>query len=184
MLHTFSCGKPLDFETAVLGANPDYHSSQDFRRNCQRCVAAFEMRRRGYPVTAMPNPFHTRSGTYSSGSFSGSECFINPVREWFRNGFYDAKLMREAFIAYVSNFPPGSRWAISWRHPEQKLSHIIIGEKQDSEFRFGDPQSGKIGIDSLGLANPVYGYWYFRMDYLALKETFEWQWVIKEEIRR
>lgn len=34
--------------------NPNYHNSIQYQCNCQRCVPAYEMRRRGYDVEALP----------------------------------------------------------------------------------------------------------------------------------
>ena len=49
-------GAELTIEDAVKGANPNYHSSHDYKINCQRCVQAYELRRRGYDVVAKPKP--------------------------------------------------------------------------------------------------------------------------------
>lgn len=51
-------GSPIGIEKAVEGANPFYDSRKgaqgDFSENCQRCVVAYELRRRGYDVVALP----------------------------------------------------------------------------------------------------------------------------------
>ena len=36
--------------------NPNYDKGEKFEINCQRCVPAYEMRKRGYNVTAKPLP--------------------------------------------------------------------------------------------------------------------------------
>ena len=53
-------GKPIGVQKAMEGANPFYKGGAqgDFSENCQRCVVAYELRRRGYDVIALP--------TYSS----------------------------------------------------------------------------------------------------------------------
>ncbi len=48
-------GAPRSIGDAVVETNP--HHSYDYRefsQNCQRCVVAYELRRRGYDVTALP----------------------------------------------------------------------------------------------------------------------------------
>ena len=48
-------GRPLSIVNAVKGANPYYKGGYDeYNKNCQRCVIAYEARRRGYDVVAMP----------------------------------------------------------------------------------------------------------------------------------
>lgn len=46
-------GKPMSIGEATVGTNPYYsYSYREYSENCQRCVVAYEMRRRGYDVTA------------------------------------------------------------------------------------------------------------------------------------
>lgn len=50
-------GRPKGMADACLNANPHFDRTmtyKEFTENCQRCVVAYEMRRRGYDVTAQP----------------------------------------------------------------------------------------------------------------------------------
>ena len=47
-------GPPMDYREAAEKANPNFHVDTAYQINCQRCVPVYELRRRGYPVTAMP----------------------------------------------------------------------------------------------------------------------------------
>ena len=49
-------GESISVMDAISGANPFYNGGTqgDFSANCQRAVAAYEMRRRGYDVMALP----------------------------------------------------------------------------------------------------------------------------------
>ena len=48
-------GQPMTMTEAYFDANPYYSDNyDDFSSNCQRCVFAYEMRRRGYDVEALP----------------------------------------------------------------------------------------------------------------------------------
>lgn len=50
-----SKGKPYSIDNALKNVNPNHsYSYSDFSENCQRCVVAYELRRRGYNVTALP----------------------------------------------------------------------------------------------------------------------------------
>ena len=48
-------GRPYSIDNALKNVNPN-HSYQysEYSENCQRCVVAYELRRRGYNVTALP----------------------------------------------------------------------------------------------------------------------------------
>ena len=49
-------GKAMGMDRALKGANPFYTGGDqgDYSNNCQRCVIAYEARRRGYDVIAQP----------------------------------------------------------------------------------------------------------------------------------
>ena len=48
-----SKGRPMSIEDAVIGANPNFSKgTKEWLENCQRCVIAYELRRRGYNVEA------------------------------------------------------------------------------------------------------------------------------------
>lgn len=51
-------GRAINIEKAIEGANPFYDATKgaegNFSENCQRCVVAYELRRRGYNVVALP----------------------------------------------------------------------------------------------------------------------------------
>ncbi len=42
------------FTVILEGTNPNYDLGDEWKTNCQRCVPTFEMRSRGYDVTAQP----------------------------------------------------------------------------------------------------------------------------------
>lgn len=51
-------GKPMSVKEAKEGANPNWADDvrfRPYRDNCQRCVVAYELRRRGYDVEALPS---------------------------------------------------------------------------------------------------------------------------------
>ena len=48
-------GKEKSIGDAVVETNPNHsYDYKEFSQNCQRCVVAYELRRRGYDVTALP----------------------------------------------------------------------------------------------------------------------------------
>lgn len=48
-------GTPRDVGTALKTANPKFNDDKAYRINCQRCVWAYELQRRGYKVQARGN---------------------------------------------------------------------------------------------------------------------------------
>ena len=65
-------GTSMAIQDAVKGANPNYSRGSAYGVNCQRCVQAYEFRRRGYDVVAKPKPSTNNIISW------GSECFIQP----------------------------------------------------------------------------------------------------------
>lgn len=48
-------GDPFSLGDSVVETNPNHSVDyREFSQNCQRCVVAYELRRRGYDVTALP----------------------------------------------------------------------------------------------------------------------------------
>jgi len=72
---------PLEIEAAVKGANPKFQRGTPYSANCQRCVQAYEFRRRGYDVVAKPAANNIISW--------GSECFIQPNA--YQYSYYDGE---------------------------------------------------------------------------------------------
>lgn len=47
-------GKQKTVDEALAGSNPHYREGREWQQNCQRCIYAYEMQRRGYDVEALP----------------------------------------------------------------------------------------------------------------------------------
>ena len=50
-------GKQKTVDEALAGSNPHYREGREWQQNCQRCIYAYEMQRRGYYVEALPRIF-------------------------------------------------------------------------------------------------------------------------------
>lgn len=55
-------GKTFSIEDSLKGANHKYARGTQYGVNCQRCVQAYELRRRGYDVEALPKPKKNKFG--------------------------------------------------------------------------------------------------------------------------
>lgn len=148
------CGAPMSIDDA-LKANPNYSSGREYQINCQRCVQAYEFRRRGYDVIAMPKPSSNNLVSW------GNECFIpssaNPRDEYiFSNAASEVK--KELTAA-----PDGARYSvyIAWKG-RSGGAHVFIAEKQGNTIRYVDPQNGKSDVSSYFLQGKRFGL--FRLD--------------------
>ncbi|MDE5831716.1 MAG: minor capsid protein, partial [Desulfovibrio sp.] len=166
----------------VFKINPDYYINAECRRNCQRCVLAYERRRRGDNVEAMPNPYPDRSGTSLRKSINGSEAFKNAEIHGInhKGGKAIGKEELKAILKKKNELPDGARAAIFWVKPDRESSHIIVCEKIGERVVFIDPQSGARGDAALRKCYAPNGYSWYRIDNLELNEDFEWNEVIKD----
>ena len=66
-------GNPVGIRDSCKVTNPNYAKGSQWRKNCQRVVYANELVRRGYAVTANPNP-----GGDGFNAFNGGwrRCFV------------------------------------------------------------------------------------------------------------
>jgi len=111
-------GSPKDLDTAMTTANPHFLESvqnkdKQYTHNCQRCIWAVELMRRGYDVEAMPR---TADGTYAYMESSYAHSFSNvgdpPLKfghaigsVWYKPKAADVK-------AEILQHPEGSRGAL------------------------------------------------------------------------
>ena len=146
---------PMGITAAYEGANPNYdetHTYKEFIINCQRCVVANELRRRGYNVEALPAVDdsklpkkdrlglvrYTANGTLRQGNWTQA----------FRHA--KAKSMRgtnvNAVIDNISNemnkYGNNARGVISvaWKNGG---GHVFNVENQNGKILFLDAQTGQ-----------------------------------------
>ena len=104
----------------------------NYEYNCQRCVVAYEMRRRGFDVTAQNTPSNLLSDTI--GLYDFKNVFKNS--KWIEcngNGY-------EEICHYLDNADIGTRIHISYK--SKKSFHLFIAEKTENGIIFADPQTG------------------------------------------
>ena len=117
--------------------NPNYDKGEKFQFNCQRCVPAYEMRRRGYNVTAKPLPCNDDIYQYEHLSM-----WDNPQEiKCSGSGLKDIK-------QYMKSWGDGSRAEISIDFKDLDYSHLIVAEQRAGKTIFVDPQNNEILDDS------------------------------------
>ena len=121
------------FNTYCLeGTNPNYHLGPEWQVNCQRCVPAYEMRRRGLEVTAYPS-------TYGSNHLSHYpfDVWKNPD---VRTSYSDGKSDIEQAMALWGD---GARAQIVvvWDDGFGTSGHTFMAEQKAGRTVFFDPQT-------------------------------------------
>ena len=118
----------------LKAVNPHYGEDKKWRCNCQRCVVAYEMRRRGYDVTACPCEHFDASDPLV---MDPSLAWENPViyRELFGSG-------RGAVENALKKWGNGARVQICiyWKYGD---GHTFTAEMIDGQIRYIDSQNDK-----------------------------------------
>lgn len=153
-------GAPMDIQDAVTEANPNYKPRTPYSVNCQRCVQAYEFRRRGYDVIAKPKPSTNNIITW------GSECFIQPGAYQYSWQAFTLNQTEAAVKKTLANAPDGSRFAIyvKWQRKYGGSAHVFIAEKTGGVVRYLDPQVASMDASDYFSKGSKGRFGYFRMD--------------------
>lgn len=149
-------GEQMTFEEAnEQRGNPNYSSGGGYRINCQSCVVAHELRRRGFDVEAQKNT--KRPGNLPRElSYKTNWAWIDPktgaMPSKVNVSAYDATAKNPALRytkkTFIENFDkatkePG-RYHVDWTWNGKRSGHIITFERlKDGTGRLYDPQNGK-----------------------------------------
>lgn len=118
-------------------SNPHYKDGKEYRVNCQRCVPTYEMRRRGYDVTALP----------------AIRDDVDVVARNWKKIFDDAQWDRSVaskrcattkqnVIDKMLEYGDGARAEVYCVWKGQSSAHVFVAENAGGKVRFIDPQSG------------------------------------------
>ncbi|MBR1823466.1 MAG: hypothetical protein IJ779_04450 [Ruminococcus sp.] len=137
--------EPLSIKESLMLTNP---TNDEY--NCQRCVPAYEMLRRGYKVHATLAPKNWLDDNIGFGDFK--KIFIGS--EWHQtngSGIEDI----EKFLTNAGN---NARVEISFMTTDG--SHLIVAENDNGLIKFVDPQKNRIDVR-----------WYFDDETIILGKT-------------
>lgn len=166
-------GRPMSHEQAnKMHGNPHYGESKAYSVNCQTCVVAYELRLRGFDVSALPN---TAGSTLSKLSKATHTAWQNITREDI------PVIARTTLDRYGHIKQPPLKWAkvsaamtetgryhIAWRWKRKRSGHIITAERlPDGSLRFYDPQNGMSGALDLYKKDIAGNVRIYRIDNLA-----------------
>ena len=157
-------GQDGPHQDAVKGANPNYSRGSAYGVNCQRCVQAYEFRRRGYDVVAKPKPSTNNIISW------GSECFIQPGAYQYSYQAYALNQTEAAVKKALANAPDGSRFSIyiKWKRTYGGSAHVFIAEKTGGVVHYLDPQTGNMDASDYFTRGSKGWFGYFRLDDKAL----------------
>lgn len=157
-------GTSMAIQDAVKGANPNYSRGSAYGVNCQRCVQAYEFRRRGYDVVAKPKPSTNNIISW------GSECFIQPGAYQYSYQAYALNQTEAAVKKALANAPDGSRFSIyiKWKRTYGGSAHVFIAEKTGGAVHYLDPQTGNMDASDYFTRGSKGCFGYFRLDDKAL----------------
>ena len=127
-------GEPLSIQEAIK-ANPFYSTrgaQGDFTDNCQRCVTAYELRRRGYDVVALPTYANDTlpAGNKWMGAFKGAKAIDV--------GSTNPQKAQANLEAQMKSFGNGSRGIV------KIPGHVFNCENVKGKIRYVDAQTNTI----------------------------------------
>lgn len=127
-------------EQEVMLTNPGYkNGGPEYRQNCQRCVAAYVMRKRGYDVIAKPAVVDENGELSSKDPMSKKwkHIFVDTDFQFYTG--YDGG--KEEIISQMSKWEEGAvaEIRVMW---DSKHAHVFVAEKVGGAIRFLDPQKG------------------------------------------
>lgn len=132
-----SKGRPIGIENALEGANPFWNKRTmggvgNFEENCQRAVVAYEMRRRGYDVLALP--------TYAEDSL--------PIGGRWKGAFKNAKEVKVGASSPQKTQANLEKEMKSYGHGARGIvripGHVFNVENVNGKIRYVDAQTNTI----------------------------------------
>ena len=131
----------MEYNEDIARVNPNYSTNKfEWKNNCQRCVSAYELRRRGFDVTAKPLP--TKSLEEDFLAQHAEYAWKDAVRRWCKKG--NGKEQVEEFML---KWGDGAR-AIVGVGFCGRFGHVFIAEQRNGRTIYIDPQTGSADCSS------------------------------------
>ena len=148
----------------MAACNPKYSKGGVYRNNCISCALAYDLRRRGYDVEAMP--IDTTSAVNGSlpvqlGFYKGEKLESFEVPN-------DPDVAVKQFTENVVGYGDGSRGMlrIRWKNGD---GHAVVWEVDGNSLVIRDPQNNTI-VDLFDYIRRAQTFYYFRTDNLEPTE--------------
>lgn len=136
-------GKAKSMAEAYYDANPHFsYDYNEFKKNCQRCVMAYELRRRGYDVEALP--------TYENDEMPKSKNWLKALSgtEEVNVGRRTQEGVFNAIKDQMKKWGDGSRAILKLEWAGKKSGHVENVEYNKGVLYAFDSQNNKQSINS------------------------------------
>lgn len=131
-------GAEKSMTDAFFDANPYYSDDYaEFSQNCQRCVMAYEMRRRGYDVMALPT--YQGDTMPANGNWTSSMSGMTRVSV----GKSTERATINAIEKQMSDWGEGSRAIVRVKWAGGNTGHVFNVEQKNGKLQVYDVQSTK-----------------------------------------
>lgn len=164
-------------------ANPGYSIENDkYHVNCQSCVVANELRRRGYDVTALPNLRSKGNAPYELSLKTESGWMDPDTGETPKKSIYGrkadnrgniiAKPYKETMHDLMESMKEPGRYHVNFKWKGKDNGHIITFERaRNGTIQWYDPQTGNINFFDKEYYNRIHvskGIYVLRVDNLMV----------------
>jgi len=166
-------GRPMSHEQAnEMHGNPHYGESKAYSVNCQTCVVAYELRLRGFDVSALPNTAGSALSKLSKATHTAWQGItredIPVIARTTLDRYGRIKQPPLKWEKVSAAMTETGRYHISWRWKRKRSGHIITAERlPDGSLRFYDPQNGMSGALNLYKKDIAGNVRIYRVDNLA-----------------
>jgi hypothetical protein len=175
-------GKPMTFKEAnEMKGNPNFNKEKGYQINCQSCVVAHELRRRGYNVEALmrvasdANNIPQQLSSRTEWAWIDRKTGKQPQKltaGGYKYGSTKSKSLSEMTSEFNELTKESGRYHLSFNWKGKNIKgHIITAERfSDGGLRFYDPQNGTI-VDWKYLKAKIrveYGIRLYRVDDLLI----------------
>lgn len=146
-------GKPKTMAEAMAGTNPHFSEGEEWQRNCQRCIYAYEMQRRGYEVEAKPRildgtdklPYMYDQNGWPK-VMEGAQLVDMPSRNTVKK-----------MLDQMHQWGDESRAVVRVAWKGRRGGHVFIAEQEGGGTVFVDPQTGNYVDIDFYMSNAIKG---------------------------
>lgn len=122
-----------------------YNTGLEYSQNCQRCVMAYEARRRGYDVCARPCILNARDPLMFSNQDTGwPSVFVGS--DVCDIGSRSGDGCRENIEKVMRIWGDGARAVVAITYSPSAGGHVFVAEQVNGRTVFCDPQTGEVGV--------------------------------------
>ena len=137
---------PHSLEQDVKSVNPKYDAKNPlFSRNCQRCVCAYEAKRRGFDVVVKPVVKNGADNLATIDLTKGFPSVFKNSNIININGAF-GNSVKNNIEKQMQQFGDGSRAIVAVHWKTNNGGHVFMAEQVNGKTLFVDPQSGDTDV--------------------------------------